>query len=69
MSTRRGTVVFLDQIIKEAAGVMHDQMKKNEEKYAAVHDPEYTSQEIGISGVKIQDMSAKRSESIAFISV
>ena len=60
MSTRKGTVVFLDQIIKEAGEVMHDQMKKNEEKYKAVEDPENVSREIGISGVKIQDMSAKR---------
>jgi arginyl-tRNA synthetase len=60
MSTRRGTVVFLDQIIKEAASVMHDHMKKNEEKYNAIEDPEYVAQEVGISGVKIQDMAAKR---------
>ena len=60
MSTRKGTVVFLDQIIKEAGEVMHDQMKKNEEKYLAVKDPVEVSREIGISGVKIQDMAAKR---------
>jgi arginyl-tRNA synthetase len=60
MSTRKGTVVFLDQIIREAAQVMHDQMQKNEEKYKAVEDPETTSREIGITGVKIQDMAAKR---------
>lgn len=60
MSTRKGTAVFLDQIITEAAAVMHEQMRKNEEKYAAVEDPEYTSLEIGITGIKIQDMAAKR---------
>jgi arginyl-tRNA synthetase len=60
MSTRKGTVVFLDEIIKEAAQVMHDQMRKNEEKYNAVEDPEEVSTEIGITGVKIQDMAAKR---------
>lgn len=60
MSTRKGTAVFLDQILKEAAGVMHEQMKKNEEKYNAVENPEMVSQEIGITGVKIQDMAAKR---------
>jgi arginyl-tRNA synthetase len=60
MSTRKGTVVFLNQIIEEATTVMHEQMKKNEEKYAAVEDPENTSREIGISGIKIQDMAAKR---------
>lgn len=60
MSTRKGTVVFLDQIIREAAQVMHDQMQKNEDKYNAVEDPETVSREIGITGVKIQDMAAKR---------
>uniref|UniRef100_A0A8H8CJY8 arginine--tRNA ligase n=3 Tax=Psilocybe cubensis TaxID=181762 RepID=A0A8H8CJY8_PSICU len=60
MSTRKGTVVFLDQIIKEAGNVMHEQMMKNEEKYKAVEDPEETALEIGITGVKIQDMAAKR---------
>jgi arginyl-tRNA synthetase len=60
MSTRKGTVVFLDQIIKEAGNVMHEQMLKNEEKYNAVEDPEETALEIGITGVKIQDMAAKR---------
>ena len=60
MSTRRGTVVFLDQIINEATSVMHEQMKKNEEKYKSVEDPEMVSQEVGITGVKIQDMAAKR---------
>jgi arginyl-tRNA synthetase len=60
MSTRKGTVVFLDEIIREAGQVMHDQMRKNEAKYSAVEDPESVSREIGITGVKIQDMAAKR---------
>lgn len=60
MSTRKGTVVFLNEIIREAGNVMHEQMQKNEEKYKAVEDPETTSMEIGITGVKIQDMAAKR---------
>jgi arginyl-tRNA synthetase len=60
MSTRKGTVVFLKQIIREAASVMHEQMKKNQEKYAAVEDPEQTSLEVGLAAIKIQDMAAKR---------
>ncbi|PPQ70033.1 hypothetical protein CVT24_003800 [Panaeolus cyanescens] len=66
MSTRKGTVVFLDQIIREAGNVMHEQMQKNEEKYKAVEDPETTSMEIGITGVKIQDMAAKRINNYTF---
>ncbi|EIW78159.1 arginyl-tRNA synthetase [Coniophora puteana RWD-64-598 SS2] len=60
MSTRKGTAVFLADIIREASTVMHEQMKRNEEKYNAIQDPETTSREVGISGVKIQDMAAKR---------
>lgn len=60
MSTRKGNVVFLDQIIKEAQTVMHEQMRKNEAKYAAVEDPETVAQETAITGIKIQDMAAKR---------
>jgi arginyl-tRNA synthetase len=32
---------------------MHRQMHKNKDKYATVEDPEKTSLEIGITGVKI----------------
>jgi arginyl-tRNA synthetase len=60
MSTRKGTVVFLEEIIKEAQSVMHEQMKKNEAKYAAVEDPETVAQETAITGIKVQDMAAKR---------
>jgi len=60
MSTRKGNVVFLDHIIEEAGLVMHEQMKKKEDKYAAIEDPNTTSLEIGITGIKIQDMAAKR---------
>ena len=61
MSTRKGTAVFLDDIIREASEIMHEQMKKNADKYSSVEDPEGTSREIGITAIKIQDMAAKRS--------
>lgn len=60
MSTRKGTAVFLDDIIREASDIMHEQMKKNAEKYATIEDPEGVSREIGITAIKIQDMAAKR---------
>ena len=53
MSTRKGTVVFLEQIINKAKETMHEQMQKNEEKYKAIEDPETTSREIGITGIKL----------------
>ncbi|ODN87394.1 arginine-tRNA ligase [Cryptococcus wingfieldii CBS 7118] len=60
MSTRKGTVVFLEDIIQEATTTMHDQMKSNEAKYAQVENPEETSAIIGTSAVKIQDMAGRR---------
>ncbi|CCL99216.1 uncharacterized protein FIBRA_01231 [Fibroporia radiculosa] len=66
MSTRRGTVVFLNEIMREAGTVMHEQMRKNEEKYKNVEDPAAVAQEIGITGVKIQDMAAKRINNYTF---
>ena len=67
-TARKGTVVFLNKIIKEAGNVMHEQMQKNEGKYNAVVDPEETALEIGITGVKIQDMAAKRCASSPYTS-
>lgn len=39
---------------------MLEQMKSNENKFAQIEDPEYTSDQIGMTCVKIQDMQAKR---------
>ncbi|KAH9998749.1 hypothetical protein BJV77DRAFT_1058705 [Russula vinacea] len=55
MSTRKGNVVFLEQIIREAASVMHEQMKKNQENL-----------EVGLAAIKIQDMAAKRINNYSF---
>ncbi|KAI8071056.1 hypothetical protein BC940DRAFT_295151 [Gongronella butleri] len=66
MSTRKGTVVFLEDIIDEARDVMHEQMLKNEQKYAEIENPLAVADEIGISGVKIQDNSARRVKNYEF---
>lgn len=60
MSTRKGTIVFLDDILDEAKETMHQQMKSNPDKYAEVQDPERTSDILGVSAVIVQDMMAKR---------
>ena len=60
MSTRRGTVVFLDDVLRDVAEKMHEVMRKNEVKYAQVVDPESTADILGISSVMVQDMSGKR---------
>jgi arginyl-tRNA synthetase len=60
MSTRRGTVKFLDDILRDTAEKMHDVMKVNQAKYLQVEDPEKTADTLGISAVLVQDMSGKR---------
>lgn len=66
MSTRKGTVKFLDDILDEATEVMHEAMRSNEAKYAQVEDPAKTSEVIGSTAVKIQDMAGRRINDYAF---
>ena len=60
MSTRRGTVKFLDDVLRDVGDKMHEVMKKNEVKYAQVEEPEKVADTLGISSVMVQDMSGKR---------
>lgn len=60
LSTRKGNVVFLADILDQVQEEMHNVMKKNEAKYAQIEDPERVSDIIGMSAVKIQDMAARR---------
>jgi arginyl-tRNA synthetase len=60
MSTRKGTVVFLEDMLAEAKDVMFDVMKKNEKKFANVENPEEVSDKIGMAAVIIQDFSSRR---------
>lgn len=60
MSSRKGNVVFLDDILADAKDKMHEVMKKNEEKYKQVEDPDTVADIVGRTGVIIQDMSGKR---------
>jgi len=66
MSTRKGTVVFLDNILEETKDKMHEVMKKNEEKYKHIKNPEEVADLVGISAVMIQDMQAKRINNYEF---
>ena len=61
MSTRKGTVKFLDDILKDVGEKMHDVMRVNESKYAQVEDPAATADILGITSVMVQDMTGKRS--------
>ncbi|KAL0932327.1 arginyl-trna synthetase [Colletotrichum truncatum] len=66
MSTRKGTVKFLDDILRDVADKMHEVMKKNETKYSQVENPEATADILGISSVMVQDMSGKRINNYKF---
>ncbi|CAI4038202.1 hypothetical protein SMKI_04G5420 [Saccharomyces mikatae IFO 1815] len=66
MSTRKGTVVFLDNILEETKEKMHEVMKKNENKYAQIENPEEVADLVGISAVMIQDMQGKRINNYEF---
>lgn len=60
MSTRKGTVKFLDDILRDVADKMHEVMKGNAEKYAQVENPEETADILGLTSVMVQDMTGKR---------
>lgn len=60
MSTRRGTVKFLDDILEDVGEHMHEVMRKNEDKYKQVENPEATADILGITSVMVQDMRGKR---------
>ncbi|KAK4053001.1 arginyl-tRNA synthetase [Microbotryomycetes sp. JL221] len=66
MSTRKGTAVFLEQILNESKDVMHEQMRKNESKYNQIDDPEVTSDKLGVTAVKVQDLAGKRINNYKF---
>jgi arginyl-tRNA synthetase len=60
MSTRRGEVKFLNEILDMSKEAMLAQMQQNEEKMKQIEDPDHTADQIGMTCVKIQDMQAKR---------
>ena len=60
MSTRKGTVKFLDDILRDVGDKMHEVMRSNEAKYSQVEKPELTADTLGISSVMVQDMTGKR---------
>lgn len=60
MSTRRGEVIFLKDILDEAKETMLKVMKSNPEKFAEIEDPEEAADLVGLSAVVVQDLSAKR---------
>jgi len=66
MSTRKGTVVFLDNILEEAKDKALTVMKGDQVKYSRIEDPEKVADLIGVSAVMIQDMKSKRINNYEF---
>ncbi|EGG15018.1 arginyl-tRNA synthetase [Cavenderia fasciculata] len=66
MSTRKGTVVFLEDILNESKQIMGEVMKKNEAKYAEIEKPDEVADILAVSAVVIQDFSAKRNKDYDF---
>ncbi|KAL1914901.1 uncharacterized protein VTP21DRAFT_7817 [Calcarisporiella thermophila] len=66
MSTRKGTVVFLDDILEQTKETMHSVMRRNERKYAQIENPDAVAEQIGVSAVFVQDMSARRIKNYEF---
>jgi arginyl-tRNA synthetase len=60
MATRKGNAVFLESILDEAHETMHEVMRKNEERYAQLDNPDAVADAVGMSAVIVQDMSARR---------
>lgn len=53
------TATFSDHINRKATSTMHEQIIKNEDKYGIIEDPGVVALEV-LSGVEIQDMTAKQ---------
>lgn len=66
MSTRSGNVKFLDDIIDDVKGFMHDVMRRNKEKYDQIENPDAAAEILGISAIMIQDMAGKRINGYTF---
>ncbi|KAI9792168.1 MAG: hypothetical protein M1816_002708 [Peltula sp. TS41687] len=66
MSTRKGTVKFLDDILKDVGEKMHEVMRTNADKYAQVDNPDQVADTLGITSVMVQDMTGKRINNYEF---
>jgi arginyl-tRNA synthetase len=66
MSTRKGTVKFLDDILRDVGDYMHEVMRKNAAKYEQVENPDAVADILGISAVMVQDMRGKRINNYTF---
>lgn len=66
MSTRKGKVQFLENILEEAADVMRNEILSNEKKAAGIEDIDATAETLAISTLLVMDFSAKRVKGYEF---
>ncbi|KAJ3219384.1 hypothetical protein HDU67_001603 [Dinochytrium kinnereticum] len=66
MSTRKGTVLFLEDILNNVQESMLEVMKKNEVKYNQIAEPLAVADLVGITAIMIQDMAARRIKDYEF---
>ncbi len=59
MSTRKGTVKFLDDIIQTVKDTMLDVMKANDAKYSQLDDPDAIADTLAITAIMVQDLTGK----------
>ena len=59
MSTRKGNVKFLDDVIASVRDVMWDVMRKNEKKYEQLDKPEAVADALAITAIMVQDLTGK----------
>jgi len=66
MSTRKGTAVFLKDILDESKQRTLELMKENAAKFSDLEDPDATADKIGVAAVVVQDLYAKRIKGYEF---
>ncbi|KAK5946027.1 arginyl-tRNA synthetase [Knufia obscura] len=59
MSTRRGTVKFLDDVIQHVKDTMMEVMRKNDKKYQQLTEPEKIADILAITAIMVQDLTGK----------
>lgn len=65
-STRKGTVRFLDDILRDMSDKAMENMQRNADKFQRIADPASTADLLGASAVMVADMSGKRANSYRF---